>query len=75
VRKERPAGSRNSGEKEVAKMFLIKIKDVLPIGAELQQIHIHEEGKVVDLYYQVYNQHWVAKVWPSGEVEYNEWSG
>jgi len=56
-------------------MFLITVKDVLPIGAELQQIHIHEEGKVVDLYYQVYNQHWVAKVWPSGEVEYIEWSG
>ena len=46
------------------KMFLITVKDVLPIGAELQQIHIHEEGKVVDLYYQVYNQHWVAKSTP-----------
>ena len=54
-------------------MFLIRIKEILPIEAELQQIHIKE--KVVDLYYQVYNQHWVATVWPSGEVEYNEWSG
>jgi len=54
-------------------MFLIKVKEVLPIEAELQQIHIKE--KVVDLYYKVYNQHWVATVWPSGEVEYNEWSG
>lgn len=65
--------TRRGMRKEVAKMFLIKIKDVLPIGAELQQIHIKE--KVVDLYYKVYNQHWVAKVWPSGEVEYIEWSG
>ena len=56
------------------KMFLIRVKEVLPIEAELEQIHIHEEGKVVDLYYQVYNQHWVAKVWPSGEVEYISWS-
>ena len=55
------------------KMFLIRVKEVLPIEAELQQIHIKE--KVVDLYYKVYNQHWVATVWPSGSVEYNEWSG
>lgn len=54
-------------------MFLIKVKEVLPIEAELQQIHVKE--KVVDLYYKVYNQHWVATVWPSGEVEYTQWSG
>ncbi len=52
-------------------MWLITIKDVLPAEAVLEQINVKE--RVIELYYTVYRQNWVAIVFPDGKVEYEEY--